>query len=282
MNLYDRRCVVLVGRPPPDNFVQVTPDALKIDGLRTTFRLVRDDKPEPNTAEIAIYNLSADSRAQLQGKGFRCVLQAGYGDQVEQIFSGEVRQFDHLRAGVDWVTKLELGDGERAWRHARVAESFNPGTSIADVLKKVVGAVASDPGNALQVAQRIAGEFSAGYVAHGRAAVELTQLLEPHGYTWSVQDGRMQILGPDEYTADVGPLVSPSTGLVGTPEIGAPEKKGGRHTLKLKSLLLPGMRPGQRFELRSAAKTGTFKAKKVSHTGDTFSGDWYTEIEANL
>lgn len=278
--LYDRRAILQVGRPPPDNFVQVVPDALTIDGLRTTFKLTLDDKPEPNNAEIAVWNLSADSRAQLDGKGFRVILAAGYGTNTEQIFSGDVRRFDHQRIGPDWVTKIEVGDGERAFNHARISESFGAGTAVRDVLRKAIAAMQGDPGNALQKIQGIAGDFVTGYVAHGRAALELTRLLEPQGYTWSVQGGRLQILGPNDYTDEIGPLVSPDTGMIGTPEVGSPEKKGQPAVLKVRSLLLPRMRPGQRFELRSSAKSGTFKARKVVHTGDTAGSEWYTEIEA--
>ncbi len=280
--LYDRRCVLQVGKPPGNDYVQVVPDALKIDGLRTTFKLTLDGKPEPNNAEISVWNLSADSRAQLQGKGFRVILSAGYAQSVEQIFSGDVRRFDHQRVGPDWVTKIEVGDGERAFNYARMSESFGVGTSVADVVKRAISAIGQDPGNALQKAQNIAGEFATGYVAHGRAALELTRLLDPLGYTWSVQGGRLQILGPDEYTDADGPLVSPDTGLIGTPEVGSPEKKTEPAVMKIRSLLLPRMRPGQRFELRSSAKSGTFKASKVVHSGDTAGQDWYTDIEAKL
>lgn len=280
--LYDRRCVLQVGKAPPSNYVQQVPDALKVDGLRMTFKITLDDRPEPNSAEIAVYNLSKDSRAQLQGKGFRVILSAGYAQSVEQILSGDVRLFDHQRVDTDWVTKIEVGDGERAFKYARMSESFGAGTSMRDVISRAIKAVGQDPGNALQVAQKIAGDFATGYVAHGRAALELTRLLEPAGYTWSVQGGRLQILGPDDYTAEEGPLVSPDTGMIGTPEVGSPEKKGEPAVLKVRSLLLPRMRPGQRFEVRSSAKSGTFKASKVVHTGDTAGNDWYTEIEAKV
>lgn len=279
--LFDRRCVLQIGKPPPNNYVQVVPDALKIEGLRTTFKLTLDDKPEPNNAEIAVWNLSPDSRAAMNGKGFRVILSAGYEEDAEQIFSGDVRRFDHQRVGPDWITKLDIGDGERAFRFARMSESFGAGTPISEVVRRAVKALQVDPGNALQKIQGVVGEFATGYVAHGRASLELSRLLMPQGFTWSVQNGRLQILGPGDYTDEVGPLISPDTGMIGTPEVGSPEEKGKPAQLKVKSLLLPRMRPGQRFELRSAAKSGTFRARKVVHSGDTAGQDWYTEIEAN-
>ena len=278
--LFDRRCVVLVGKPPPDNYVLIIPDALKIDGMRTTFKVTKDDKPEPNQVEISIFNLSAASRAKCDEKGVRVVLQAGYGDDVAQIASADVRTVNHLKQGVDWVTKIEAGDGERAIEHARVSGSFRPGTAVKDIVGKTIQALQMDPGNAQQKAQQLAGEFSSGYVQHAKASTELSRLLEPAGWSWSVQDGRIELLGPGEVLGELAPLFSPSTGLVGVPEMGSPGAKGEHPVLKCRSLLQPRLRPGQRFKLESASRSGTFVAKKVTHSGDTFGNDWYTDVEA--
>lgn len=282
ITLYDRRCVLTVGKlPPADNYVLQVPDALQVEGLRVTFKITRDAKPQPNTGEFTIFNLSESSRAELQGKGFRVILQAGYGDQVAQIFSGDVRAFAHSHEGPDWITSVQAGDGERAYARARVSQSWRPGVQVRDVVAGTIKALQVDPGNALKRAQELAGEFSSGYVQHANASLELSRLLEPFDLGWSIQDGRLEILGPGEVLPDAPPLVSPDTGLIGSPTVAAPTKRGDPFTLKVKSLLMPGMRPGRSFTLSSATRSGTFRAVKVTHTGDTHGGEWYTEIEAN-
>lgn len=287
--LFDRRCVLLVGEYDqlrdvtgefPDQFVLKLPTALRIEGLRVTFKLSKDLQPTPNTAEMTIYNLSETSRSHLQGKGQRVVLLAGYEGDESQIFSGDVRRVVTMRQGPDIVTKIDAGDGERAIAFARVSESYAPGTPIKDVVIGTIKKIASDPAGAIQKAAQVVGEFASGYAQFGKASTELTRLLAPQGLSWSIQDGRIEILGDGEAVAESAPLLSPSTGLVGSPSVGTPEKKGGPSVMKCRSLLLPRLRPGQRVALESESLRGVFRSIKVTHAGDTAGNDWYTDIEA--
>ncbi len=281
VQLFERRAVLVVGQAPPDNFVQVVPDALKIEGLRIQFKIERDDQPKPNRSSIAVYNLSDASRAKLQDKGVRIVLSAGYGGQVAQIFSGEARDISHDKTGTEWVSKFESGDSERTFQWARATGSFGAGVTKKDVVATVVRSMQVDPGNMAKAMQAVGTQFTTGYAMHARASTELTRLLEPEGLTWSVQDGRLQILSEFGTVPDAGtPLLSPSTGLVGVPTMGAPEKKGGPAVLKVRSLLRPEIRPGTRFLLNSSGRSGFYKAKKVVHDGDTDGGNFYTDVEA--
>lgn len=279
--LFDRRCSVLIGPAPADNYVMQIPNVLKVEGLRVTFKVERDDKPQPNTLELTITNLSEKSRNRIEGKGNRVVLNAGYADQVAQIFSGDMRTCVSRKVGTDWITRILAGDSERAFRHARVNNSFDVNARVADVVSGTIKALQSDSGTALQKAQELAGEFSSGYVQASRASTELTTLLEPYGWSWSFQDGRIELLAPGEVLPGDGPLLSPDTGLIGVPELTDPDKKGGPRTLKARSLLQPTLRPGQRFQITSRSKSGTYKAIKVTHLGDTAGGDWYSDVEAH-
>lgn len=279
--LYDRACELFVGvAPRADVFTVQTVERLRIKGLRVTFKVVRDASPNPNTIDIAVYNLSEASRARFEAKGARVALLAGYKEQLAQLGSGDVRYAQSIKTGVDWVTKIEAGDGERAIREARVSESWRPGTPVSAVIAKTVKALQLDPGNALATARTVAGEFSSGYVQHHQASHELTRLLEPRGISWSVQDGRIELVPVNGALQETAPLLSPDTGLIGTPEFGTPEKPGAVAILKCRTLLQPRLRPKQRFELLSRSRRGIFIAQKVTHTGDTFGNDWFTDIEA--
>lgn len=278
--LFDRRVRLTIGQEPPtDNFVQTVPDAAVITGLRISFRVEKSLKPEPQKATVVVYNLSSDSRAKLQGKGLRVVLEAGYPDSLAVIYSGHSRVTDHPRQGVNWLSKFECGTAERAIKFARMSESFKPGAAVGDVVKKTVAALVADPGNALEKANGLAASFSSGYAAHGYAADELTRLLEPHGYTWSIQDGRMQLLGPGETLPESPVDLSPSTGLIGSPELGSPVTKGGPNLVKMRSLLQPQFAPGKRVLLNSSGRSGVHKIISLAHVGDTDGGDWFTDLE---
>lgn len=280
--LFNRLVTLLVGRPPVvGNYVLVTPDALKIEKLRIDFSIEKDDKPKPNKCEVEIYNLNAQHREQLEAKGLRVVISAGYPGTQAQIFSGDTRYGNSEKHGPDWITKLECGDTERAFNQARISESFGPGSSISDVIGAVAKAFQIDKGNLVDKANTIVRNFSDGYVAHGLVSAELTRLLEPANLGWSMQDGRLEVLDLLETlsAADV-PVISAKTGMVGSPEFGTGEKVKGQAFLKVKSLLRPDIRPGSKFEVRSQRINGFFKCRKVKHVGSTFGGNFYSELEA--
>lgn len=281
--LFDRRCVLQVGYAPTSGkYTLDVPNALRIEGLRVVFSVKRDDQPQPNTAEITIYNLSADSRRLLEGKGQRVVLHAGYRDEVAYIFSGDARRVHSEKQGTDWVTKVEAGDGERAFMFARVKESYSPGTKRSDVVKRTMQALAPDVGSSLVKADEIPGEFSKGYAQHARASDELTSLLKPLGWRWSLQDGRLELLRPGESLTEEAPVITPDSGLVGSPTWESPLHLKRPARLRVRSLLIGRLRPGQRFRVESRDFKGELRARAVHHVGDTDGGEWFTDVEGSL
>lgn len=279
--LFNRRVRLTVGQEPPtDNFVQIVPDAIVIEDLRVTFKVEKSIKKEPCKAEIAVYNLNEQHRGQLAGKGLRVVLEAGYQDTMTQIYLGHSRTIDHPKESVNWVTKIACGTNERQLQFASVSSSFKPGSLVGKAVQKIAGSLVNDLGNTNEKAGEIEDSFASGYSAFGNSADELTRLLNPRGYGWSIQDGRMEILKFDETLPDEVVDLSPSTGLIGTPELGAPLTKGKPSPLKFRSLLQGRVRVGGLINLNSSNRSGIFKVTLVRHVGDTDGGDWMTEIEA--
>jgi hypothetical protein len=138
----------------------------------------------------------------------------------------------------------------------------------------------TDFGNSIAQADDIPDTFASGYAMQGNAGEELTRLLAPYEKSWSIQDGRLEILGFTETLQEETVLLSPETGLIGTPELGSPLKKGKPSPMKMKSLLNGKIRCGGRILLNSKNVSGVYKCTSVTHTGDTHGGDWQTEIEA--
>lgn len=261
--------------------VAITAGTVKITGLRCAFKVEQTLKPEPNKAEVSIWNLSEATRASLRGVVVPVTLEAGYVGTRQVVFKGDIAADGVIstRDGPDWVTTLRAGDGEDLYRRTRVQESFAEGTKIKDVLAKLLGKFGDSAKEAFQKAK--AGDFSGaldtfvgGAVMSGPAHDELTKLLAANGYTWSFQDGKVQILKAGEANTEPAVLLSSSTGLLGSPEIG----KGG--VLKFRSLLQPGLRPGRKVKIQSREIHGAFfVVGKVVHTGDTHGNDWLSEVD---
>lgn len=291
--LYGRRVRLTIAgaSQTPGDYLNVTPgtaieinggDEAKDPGLRVQFKIVKTDQKDPNTSQIVVTNLSPTRRASLQKKGIKLTLDAGYAATgVARIFRGDARTIDHVRNGPDWDTTFKLGDGERSVRNARYNESFAAGTPRASVLQAVARATGLALGNVPTVAGQLTGAFDQGYSVAGLVSRSFDRLVKSLGYVWSIQDETLQLLLPGATLDGQVPEISPDTGLIGSPEMGTPEKKGKPALVKFKSLLL-ATRPGAKVKLVSARYNGFVRVKKCTFDGDTRGDNYFTEYEGVL
>lgn len=255
-------------------------DDVATPGLRITFKIKKTSQKQPNTSEIVVYNLAPTTRAQLQKKGVRVLLEAGYvSTGLQRICLGDVRTVDHIRDHADWKTTLKGGDGERSYQFARASQSFAGGTTVGQVVTACAGSMGLTLGNTATQAAKLSHVLQQGWTAHGAASSELERILRSVGYAYSIQDGEVQILAPGESVQQSIPLLDTTSGLLGSPEMGTPEKKGQPQLLKYRSLLQPQARPGGRNHVVSDRYNGIFRDRIVEHSGDTRSGEWFTDHE---
>jgi hypothetical protein len=267
IELFGRRAVLTVG-------------TVQIDGLRIEFKIAQSDKPEPNGSEIRVYNLSETTRGQIQDQTLPVTLEAGYGDDISQIFAGDIRKdgVSISRMGPDWVTTLKSLDGGEAYANSRIQESFAAGTKLTPVLKKLAQSAGVGLGNALKKISNgdVSGaltEFTDGVTLSGRSSKEMERMFRSSGYDYSVQDGQLQVTSIGGATDQTAILLSADTGLIGSPEPGA---KG---LTKIKSLLQPIIRPRRKVRLETELLSGFYVVRRVMHTGDTHGEPWFSEME---
>lgn len=284
--LFGRKVRVTIATQVSESFTEVGIDVIEIEDLRVAFKVSKSDQKEPNTAEVTITNLSETRRRSLQQRGVKFVLQAGYaGSGIGQIFIGDARTCEHKKDGASWHTTLKCGDGERAFNYARVNESFAAGSPVSEVVKRIGQKSGLGIGNLAKQASALTGQYVNGYAALGPVSRELDKVLAGTGYEWSVQDGELLLLKPDEASGATVPDIGPDTGLIGSPEYGSPKsvskqaKKTGKPLLKVRCLLNPAIKIGCQVSLRSERHNGPIRVKKLDHIGDTGGGDWYTDFE---
>jgi hypothetical protein len=259
----------------------LTVGTLRFTGLDLRFQVSKSLDREPNTAEIAVFNLSQSSRQQVEEtEDQRVELRAGYveDDGSAVIFAGDLRKASSTRDGADIVTVIEAGDGERAYRRGRVSRSFGAGTSLRSVIEGVGASLGLGIGNLSEVAAGAGFEglgqvFSEGVVVSGSSREELSGLLDSAGIEWSVQDGNLQLLERGQALATTAVRLSPETGLIGSPSI---DSEG---LMKARALLIPDVFPGRKVEIVSEFVSGFYRVTKASYTGDTASTEWYVDIE---
>lgn len=264
---------------PGQFFADGTTNSVTIRSLRVAFDLEKTLKKQPNTATVRVWNLAPATRAAFETLPVQVRLEAGYDGTPRRLFEGDVVFASSKREGVDWITEAQLGDGDRAFRFARVNRSFRGGVSARAAVEELAKSMGLKPPRSSALSA-LAAQYVSGLSLRGRSSVELTRILAPHGIGWSIQDGRLQFLRLDDVRPDQAVVINQSTGLIGSPSYGTPEKRGRKPTLHLRVLLYPDLTPGGKIAVESQTATGTFKVTRLVHSGDTHSTNWYTTIEA--
>jgi hypothetical protein len=107
----------------------------------------------------------------------------------------------------------------------------------------------------------------------GAADGILKNLLGGVGLDYSVQDGEIRISGDGSLDSSEVVVVSPETGLIETP---AQTKDG----IAFRILMEPRIRPGTILQVDSEDVKGIYIAQDVTHDGDNWGQNWYTNVEA--
>lgn len=250
--------------------------------LRVQFKIAKNLNEAPNSAEVTIYNLSKDSRSKIQKKNAQMTIEAGYIGATGKIFEGQMTISNHTKTGPDWVTKFEVGDGIQATQSTRVSVQGKAGSKPKDLILSVMKTMGLGEGNSIKALAlstfRGHSEYKKGFALQGKGSDVLSQLIGSAGLEFSIQDGHAQILEPGAANEDTVVQLDPAHGLIGNAEEGE-DKKLGKSSVKARSLIQPGLYPGRPVVLKSRDVTGNFRIESVTHTGDTFGQDWYSDLE---
>jgi hypothetical protein len=246
--------------------------------LRVQFNIVKTAKREPNEAKITIYNLSPETRTALHVKNVPTLVEAGYVGTRHQIFLGDLVYSRSARQGTDWATSLQSADGASKIKGSRVNLSLKGPAKATDALKNVAEALGLKTGNldkalAAGSLREKFQQFTQGVVLSGKADQQLDKITRSMGLTWSSQDGEIILLGPNDTLTNQVRVLSPDSGLVGSPE------PGDDGIVKARALLLPELSPNFRVQIDSAEVKGFYKILKTTYSGDTAGGEWYADIE---
>jgi hypothetical protein len=285
-----------------DRVWSVTVSTLDVSDFHVHFRIEKTTKPEPNKALVEIWNLSEDHRGALgeivpgkrvakkkKKKGqvspnltgkIPVRIDAGYRDDgPQQVFLGDLRTCDSEWSAPDWVTAITSGDGERAYRTARINQAFGAGVPAGTALKGLVTALGLGPGNVAQVAAGLklggtATLLARGAVFSGPVVRHLTDLCRSANLEWSVQDGVVQFVNLGQALAGKAVVLSAATGLIGSPNV------DGDGVLKAECLMIPGLACGRLVIVDSKMVQGQFRVEKIVTEGDSHGKTWGHTIEA--
>lgn len=286
---YKRRVQVVVGK---------SGKGLLIENLRIKFEVVKDHQPSPNSATIKIYNLNDEHQSQIRNEFEEVLINAGYEGSEAVLFRGNIRHVYRYQEGNDWIVEIDCGDGDKDFRDAVVNETLAAGVGDDQLVDRVcssfeltkkgdVDGIANSP--------RLRGK-----VVSGNSRDVLSALSHGHGCSWSIQNGRLQIVKASGVVKGEAILVNSDTGMLEAPE---QDDKG----IKVSSLLNPSYRVNGAIKLNNGsikkkrAKSdskggqpesgdskaapakldpdGIYKVYKLTHKGDNYGQEWETLCE---
>jgi hypothetical protein len=249
-----------------------------LSNLDCVFKAKKNLKPEPNTASVKLYGLAPETRRILETpKKLVLRLEAGYPGSVAQLFLGEVRSAHTTREGPELVTEIATADSAKEMAKARLQMTIGPKVPTAVALKAIAQALGVGMGNVGIVAARLSASGSAifgpGSALSGNAERLMTDICRSADLEWSVQDGVIQILDRGTALNEKAVLLSPDTGLVGSPTV---DHKG---VVSATAFIQPDLRPGRKVAFDSLDFKGGYKIGDCEYTGDTAGNDWYCKME---
>lgn len=236
-------------------------------GLRVRFQSKRSSAREPNTLAVQIYNLTAESRGYVEREALSVVVDAGYQDRTSTFFAGDVaRAWSQRENGTDWITHIEGGDGERAFRRSRFSRSFVAGTSSGTIFRSIVDDLGLPLGYVDPRAFDALKVYSRGWTYSGTTRDALDEILGDVGLVWSIQDGELVVTGEGESTAEPAVVVRGGN-LSGPPApiVEDGETTGVRLPLRLDSLY----RPERLLDVKLRDFSGLYRVTKVEIDADS-------------
>jgi hypothetical protein len=266
--------------------------SLDVSQLHCTFRVVKTQLMAPNLSIITIYNLSPKTENAIIQEGYRVVIEAGYvGSQYGGIFDGNVVQVLRSKEnGTDYVLTLVSADSDAFLAYGTANFTLLRGQNHRDIIDHVVS-TASVPTEIGRISPNLSDtQLTRGRVFFGSAADILKQVADSQDATFYMEDGRVNIVKPEDLPYDEVIELSPSTGLIGVPvqqDAGAtirmllnPKVKLGSFVHVDNSLIRTVQQdPAAGQQPYSLDQDGLYRVIKITHLGDSRGPDWYTEVE---
>lgn len=278
---------------------------IDLSQFRVTFQIMQNDKQSPNHAIIRVYNLKPNTVAAISGEYGAVQLSAGYVNQnYSTIFSGTIKQFHTGRINAtDSYLDMYCADGDIPYIQGVVYASLLKGSTTQKQLDALAGSMPelstaapliitkTDLNNPTQLRNK---------VMFGMSNAFLSDLANTLGASWSIQNGRIQIVDAGKYVTGQIVDINVRTGLLGTPE----QTDDG---IKVKTLLNSAYRIGAQVRINNAdinqtsysngttaslnptqysgienlapvTADGLYYVMVIEHSGDTRGDDWSSEL----
>lgn len=259
---------------------------VEIQNLRIAFNINKNLSWSTNKGSVQIWNLSKEKRAAIKDYGDQVTIFAGYrfDTGLNLLYVGDTTSVTHIFDQPEIISNFVSGDGEKILNQKLIQVSYGAGASVKEVLRELARQMGFT--NELELDNLTDLKYINKFVFDGIGKDGLDKVTTYLGATWSVQNGKLQIVKNDVGTLKPPVEISENTGMIGVPQRYTSKRRdlyrdGPRQGYKVKSLLRPDIIPGDRVRLISAKidvdEVGYVYS--VTHVGDTHGQPWYSDFE---
>ena len=251
--------------------------AITVDKLRCTFKLLKTNSAKANNASINVFNLSPASRKALtvldttEGTPqVQVALSAGYGSSATLLFKGTGSSYTDWKAP-NYITVLSISDGVVFVANTVFNKAYPKLTSVDVIVQDVLKVSALPKGNIFKTGKAL----SKGRSFSGTVDKILDDLGNDFGFVYEVNNEINNIFSSTQALRNVAIVkLSGKTGM-----IGSPYKKG--NVVKVKCLIIPEITPNSLIDLfcEDVNLRGTYLVSRVVTKGDNYGPDWWMSLE---
>lgn len=237
------------------------------------FDITRQTLASANVCQIRLYNLSEVNRNQIyfnaldQSNYRQIILKAGYGKNLNVIFTGNISAAWSVREGTNFISTIECYDGGFAFVNGTVNIPFVAGTPLKIVIETLIASL-KPMGIDRGAVGNFLGVLSRGNTYSGNPAQILFELT---GGAFFIDNGKAYALQSDEYVLPTGlsdlsepvVIINDSTGLLNTPTL-------QQTVARFEMLFEPSLNCGRLVVVASLTfpkLNGAYKITAVKHRG---------------
>lgn len=285
MKQYIRRCNLVVADD--------SGAGLDLSEFRIVFAVKKTDGQTPNTANIRVYNLADDTANRIQNEFTQVFLQGGYEANYGVIFAGNVKRVRKGREnGTDTYLEIQAADGDAGYNFAVVNATIAAGAQQRDQIEQAARVLKGKGVETGYLAPTQTEALPRGKVMYGMARDYLRQSSETVGASWSIQDGKLQLVPLSGVLPGQAVVLNSKSGLIGQPE----QTNDG---VKFRCLLNPLIAVGGALQINqrdiaeaqletstesnpantppTLADDGFYRVITLELAGDTRGNDWFCE-----
>lgn len=270
---------------------------IDLSTLRIRFDVEQDTLQSPNVLDATITNVSKQTGKRfIDGEFKKVTLSAAYEENEAVIFEGNIIQSRYGReTPTETYLNLRCGDGDKAYNFSVVKKTLGSGSTGRDVYNALL-----DSMKPLDIAQGFVTEalaklkFPRPVVLYGNTKDMLRTLAHSVDATWSIQNGKLDMVGKQETKPGDTVVLNAATGMIGMPE----QTAGG---IIVRALINPQIAVSRKIKLNNSSiqmakydasffgdiknaklpsldADGLYKVLKIKWQGDTRGNAYYMTL----